>query len=210
MKRFLATTLTILLLLSTTTQAAIELPTIKPSIEVNGTKYECIIKDGSTYMPIRAVFEALGFSVDWDANTKSITIYNNDMVHIILTSKNEVYHQSVETVIEDGHEMPKYFESGEFEHKIVFEDSKTYLPFRKLLESMGYTIGWDGETKTATVKGVGKEPSSYSLTETGEFLNGKAKDLAIGLGYENPDDMMESLKDKFFNFLKELFLGGDE
>ena len=201
MKRFLAITLTIVSLFSTTVQAAVELPTLKPSIEVNGTKYECIIKDATTYMPIRAVFEALGFTVDWDAATKSITIYNDKMTHIILTNTNQVYHQSTETVTVDGHEVPKYSESGEFEHKIVFEDSRTYLPFRELLESMGYTIGWDAETKTATVKGVGKEPSSYNLTKAEEFIKGAGANLATALGYESTDDMTSAAKDKVTNFI---------
>lgn len=199
MKRFIVSTLvTITLLTSQVYAHGVE---IKPSIEVNGVKYECIIKDATTYMPIRAVFEALNFTVDWDANTKAITIYNDKMIHIISTTNNMVYHQSAETVKEEveGDEeyvIPKYSDSSVLEHKIVFDNDRTYLPFRELLEAMGYTISWDPNTKTATVHGVGKEPSSYSLTKAEEFIDSKAADLATALGYDSVEDMVTKAKQK--------------
>lgn len=47
-------------------------------IEVNGNKKEmdtaAFIKDNRTFLPVRAVAEALGCEVDWDAKTQTVTL----------------------------------------------------------------------------------------------------------------------------------------
>ncbi len=47
--------------------------TITPK-DANGTIVEPFIVDGTTYLPVRAVAEALGQAVDWDGTTKTVYI----------------------------------------------------------------------------------------------------------------------------------------
>ena len=37
-----------------------------------------VVKNGRTYLPIRIIFESLGYTVDWISNSKTINIYNYD------------------------------------------------------------------------------------------------------------------------------------
>lgn len=54
----------------------IKIPIGKSTIDVNGQKVaidtEAIIKDGRTYIPLRAVFSAFGYDVEWHNNSKTI------------------------------------------------------------------------------------------------------------------------------------------
>jgi hypothetical protein len=46
--------------------------------DANGNILESFIYNGTTYLPVRAVSEALGNSVSWDGNTSSVYIENNN------------------------------------------------------------------------------------------------------------------------------------
>ncbi len=46
----------------------------------NGTTVEPFIYNGTTYLPVRAISEALGKPVKWDGNTKSVKIGGTDEV----------------------------------------------------------------------------------------------------------------------------------
>lgn len=47
--------------------------TVEPK-DVNGNVVDPYIVDGTTYLPVRAVSEALGKQVDWDGNTNTVLI----------------------------------------------------------------------------------------------------------------------------------------
>lgn len=46
----------------------------KANIMVNGNTIAGFIKDDLSYAPVRALAEALGYKVEWNANTKTVTI----------------------------------------------------------------------------------------------------------------------------------------
>ena len=48
---------------------------VKPK-DANGNYVEPFIIDGTTYLPVRAVANALGISVNWDGNTNSVLLSN--------------------------------------------------------------------------------------------------------------------------------------
>ncbi|OGO86672.1 MAG: hypothetical protein A2Y24_03655, partial [Clostridiales bacterium GWE2_32_10] len=50
-----------------------------------------VIKEGRTLIPIRALSEAYGFEVNWDAETKKITITKGDKVLELYVDKKEAY-----------------------------------------------------------------------------------------------------------------------
>lgn len=61
--------------------------TITPK-DPNGNTVDPFIIDGTTYLPIRAVAEALGLNVSWDSATQTVILYDNE--HIPTNdSKNE-------------------------------------------------------------------------------------------------------------------------
>ena len=66
MKKLL--TLAAALIVMTTAVSAAE----SVNVTVNGASIDAqgVIVDGRTMVPVRGVFEQIGYSVDWDANTK--------------------------------------------------------------------------------------------------------------------------------------------
>ena len=59
----------------------VEVPIDQPYIFKNGQKIlndtAALIKDGRTYLPIRAVLEAFGAQVDWDNNSQTVLVFTD-------------------------------------------------------------------------------------------------------------------------------------
>ncbi|GEM_PF-257209 len=102
---------------------------------------EGIIKDGRTVVPLRGVFEDLGFSVDWDADTDTATV--KDEEHTVTVAKGKTF------FVSDGKEI-----TPDVPQQII--DDRFYLPLRAVSESVGATVNWDNESKSAKIEYKGK------------------------------------------------------
>jgi hypothetical protein len=95
-----------------------------------------VIVDGRTLVPVRGVFENLGFNVNWNADNQQVSLVRNDYTVIITIGDsmfltNDIIHSlDVPAQIFDG---------------------RTMLPIRSVLESVGYSVSWDNNTRTVTV-----------------------------------------------------------
>lgn len=58
--------------------------------DANGSYVEPFIIDGTTYLPVRAVSNALGLSVDWDANTNTVKLLSQGEFDAENNSNNRV------------------------------------------------------------------------------------------------------------------------
>jgi len=116
--------------------------------EVNFTDQRPVIVDGRTLVPIRDVFEAMGFVVDWDDETRAALLsYNEGTFNIS---------------IEIG---APYFGVGIFDpnapvgHGVIVPldvpaqiiGGRTMLPLRALLEHIGYELEWDEASRTVVI-----------------------------------------------------------
>ena len=101
-----------------------------------------IIKNGRTLLPIRAVVEALGGTVDWDATEKKVTISLGSTTIELWIGKS----------IAKVNGVPKPIDPSN--PKVVPEiiNSRTMLPLRFVAESLGCDVQWDGTTQTITIK----------------------------------------------------------
>lgn len=45
--------------------------------DANGNSVDPFIMDGTTYLPVRAVADAIGYGVNWDANTQTVSLNKN-------------------------------------------------------------------------------------------------------------------------------------
>lgn len=45
--------------------------------DVNGNAVYPILQDGTTYVPIRAISQLLGYEIDWDGDNRNVFIYKN-------------------------------------------------------------------------------------------------------------------------------------
>ena len=94
------------------------------------------IIDSRTMVPLRAIFEALGASVEWDDATKTVTSVKGET-----TVKLTIGQASINVNGED--------KALDVPAQIV--DSRTLVPVRAIAESFGCDVAWDDPTKTVTI-----------------------------------------------------------
>ena len=87
-----------------------------------------IIEDGRTLVPIRGVFELIGANVDWNGDTKTVTINNNKKVIQLTVDENMAYI--------DG-------EPVELDVPVRILNDRTIVPLRFLAETLNCTVEWD-------------------------------------------------------------------
>jgi len=116
--------------------------------EVNFADQRPVIVDGRTLVPIRDVFEAMGFVVEWDEDTEAVMLSYNDGFFNIS--------------IEIG---APYFGVGIFDpnapvgHGVIVPldvpaqiiGGRTMLPLRALLEHIGYELEWDEAARAVMI-----------------------------------------------------------
>lgn len=97
-----------------------------------------IIIDGRTMVPVRGVFEYLGYNVEWDSNTKTAILTNNEEETVItLTNGENTFTVNDKEITPD---VPQ---------QIV--NSRFLLPLRAIGEASGKAVDWDADTKTAYI-----------------------------------------------------------
>jgi len=91
---------------------------------------------GRTMVPMRAIFEALGAEVEWDAGTQTATGTKGDtVVRLTIGSTSPTVNGRVVTIDQPG----------------VVISGRTMVPLRFVGESFGVTVNWDGQTRTVTI-----------------------------------------------------------
>lgn len=95
-----------------------------------------IIESGTTLVPMRACFEGLGASVNWNNDTQSV-ISHRGSTEIKLTIGNKLAYVNgaAQTLSVPG--------------KLV--NGYTYVPLRFVGEALGDTVTWDGSTNTIKI-----------------------------------------------------------
>ena len=97
-----------------------------------------IIVEGRTLVPVRGVFEYMGYEVEWDNDTKTATLTNEKKETVItLTNGKETFTVN-DTIITP--EVPQQIIDGKF-----------MLPLRAIGEAVNAKVDWNNDTKTATI-----------------------------------------------------------
>lgn len=96
-----------------------------------------VIENDTTLVPLRAIFEALGMTVEWDADTGKITAFK-DGVNIELTVGSTSAYKNGETITIST--APYITGRG-----------VTLVPVRFISESCGMDVTWDSDTRTVSI-----------------------------------------------------------
>lgn len=92
------------------------------------TDYPCAVNDnGRVLVPIRLIADYLGFNIEWDASTRTITISDNT-TNIKLTVDSNIAYLNGNPVILDTNA------------KVI--NNSTYVPLRFVGESFGYYVNY--------------------------------------------------------------------
>lgn len=142
-----------------------------------------ITENGRVLVPMRAIFERLGFDVEWDGVKINVLNKNGVNVLSLWNGKNEMLINNSQHVALDV--LPR----------IV--DGRTFVPVRAVSESIGADVQWDADTRTVIITyDENKSCNHYynSLYETGAIYAVDENVHAIEIGYY---DMCEFCEDSY-------------
>ena len=132
-------------------------------ILVDGERLESevspVIKDGTTLVPMRDVFEGLGAVVSWDDTLRTAT-GTYDGVSVIISP-------------DDGSFL-KNGEAIELSVKPAIVQDRILIPIRAVAESFGYNVMWSGEDYTVSI-------STKPVMKTHFLDSGQADSIFIEL-----------------------------
>ena len=145
LKRALAMVLAILMLFALTVTASSN----EISVFVNGNKLSFDVPpqivNGRTMVPLRAIFESLGATVQWLEATRSVkATLGGKTVNLAIDSSTMYVNESAITL-----DAPAFVTGG-----------RTLVPARAISEAFGATVGWNGESRTVTIT-TGQTALSY-------------------------------------------------
>jgi hypothetical protein len=112
-----------------------------PGVTVNGQRVNFAgqppaIVDGRTLVPVRGVFEELGFTVSWNQQARQATLTRaSDTIVITIDSATFTTNGTRHTL-----DVPAQVIGG-----------RTMLPIRAVLQSVGYNVRWDGGANTVVI-----------------------------------------------------------
>jgi len=106
-------------------------------VQVNFADQLPVIMNGRTLVPVRGVFETLGFEVDWYQPTQTATL-TSPYYEVIISIGNANF-----TTNGQNHAL-------DVPAQII--GSRTMMPLRALLESVGHDVDWNQATMTVIVE----------------------------------------------------------
>lgn len=99
--------------------------------------------NGRTYLPFRAVLEAMGAEVDYDGEAQTVSA-KRDGVELAMVIGERTF-----TVTENGQTRTVEMDAAPY-----VKADRTYIPIRYAAEAFGYSVGWDQDDKTAILADV--------------------------------------------------------
>ena len=112
------------------------------------------VVDGRTLVPVRAIFEALGAAVDWDAAARTATGTTSDTTVIIQIDQQTAYVNGEAKTLD----VPAQLING-----------STMVPARFISEALGYDVTWYQPTQTAAVAYKLKGRNFYTSESEGLY-----------------------------------------
>ena len=145
---------------------------------------EPIIVGDRTMVPVRAIFEAMGADVLWDADTRTVTSQLGDITvtmtidHPVLTVNDAAKELDIPPMIVGG---------------------RTLVPVRAVSESFGCMVLWDAESRTVSIftqSFFERAAQMVAFDCVKELTDGERKaNVAFGLSYFPDYEIKKNMKD---------------
>jgi len=129
------------------------LPATAAQVFVDGDQLDVstATEDGTTLVPLRAIFQALGAGVNWDGANQTVTAAKDGTRVQLQIGQNTAYKNDKPVSLA----VPG---------KII--QGSTMVPLRFVSESMGASVDWDGATQTITITSTAQTPTGPVTTQT--------------------------------------------
>lgn len=136
-KKLLCAFLTLLILVSTIT-VVVANDDIKVKIDGQQVSFDVPpqLINNRTMVPLRAIFEALGASVEWDGETQTVTS-KKDETTISLTIGNNLMYVNDKSLTLDS--------------PACIVEGRTLVPVRAIAEALNTDVQWNDDTKTVII-----------------------------------------------------------
>ncbi len=116
------------------------------SVNIDDSGTTPVIIDDRTLLPVRAVVEAVGGTVEWDGDTRTTMLtYKSDVIKLTIDSTTAYLNDAAQTL----------------DVTPVIINDRTMLPIRFIAEGFKFTVDWNGDTQTVTIT----VPSDAAATE---------------------------------------------
>jgi len=122
---------------TTTTFAQQPITVTIDGVQVHFENTQPQIIDGRTLVPARGVFEHLGFDVNWEPETRNVTLVRPG--------------QFVRLVIDQATFTLNGSQTFQLDVPATIINGSTMLPLRAVIEAIGYQLSWDGPTQTVII-----------------------------------------------------------
>lgn len=111
-------------------------------VNINGEDVEVekpyIVGEGVTLVPIRVISESFGAEVNWDGDTKTVTVVDGDTTIVVTVGSKTATVNGEEKELEEAPELT--------------ENGFTMIPLRFISENLGAEVGYVHETQAITVE----------------------------------------------------------
>ena len=125
--------------------------------DVNGNEVPPFAQDGTTYVPVRAIANALDLDISWDQDTLTVFIGDRGEAAPELGEKINIYVNGAKFTPRDANGT---------EVAPIAKDGTTYLPVRAIAQAFGKKVDWDGDTSSVLIK----DASTIDTTKTYKIL----------------------------------------
>ena len=98
--------------------------------------YMPVIQSGRTLVPMRAVFETLGLTVDWDDASKTVTGKNVNKTITLKIGDNTAYINGIAKTLDVASDII---------------NSRPYVPLRFVAEALNCDVNWFGDERCVTI-----------------------------------------------------------
>jgi hypothetical protein len=144
---------------------------------------------GRTMVPLRFISESLGYRVDWNSETQTVTI-DGDLAHVIGTN--------IITRLNTGEVLT--FDAPSW---IVRETGRTVVPLRFIAEALNATVDWDEANRDVIIWQAGFEPLELEgdmpyIRVLTPFPEGTVANLFIDIEYIAVPSRNAHITDVFF------------
>ena len=109
-----------------------------------------VLKDGRSFLPMAATFEALGFPAEdmtWDSDTQTAAASKDGTTISLTIGKKAIQ------VTQAGAAAGVSIETDATPY-IDAATNRTYIPLGLVADALGYRVAWDGETSTVIIDDV--------------------------------------------------------
>ena len=184
MKKFLGIILAVFMLATVAFAADITVTLNGEAIDFADQAPEIV--EGRTLVPLRAIFEALGASVEWDQATKTVTSSMDDVTIKLTIGDNTLYRNGEGVTLDVAAQIL---------------NGRTMVPARAIAEAYGVDVQWDAATRTVVLTQVVEEETDENtfFVLTGENYTGNEGYTFTAGGpttpkiVENPDDASDKV-----------------